>query len=126
MEWWIRPKLKVPSPFFPLKNRPSQSYSLYSSASIFVKIGSPDPADFVMTWHLIHWRVLALCAMVGTTVGISRSSQRNMPTDLKPDCSKIHKNLPAVAYRAKPCAVTYRAVTTAIYQRSPQPLCKWP
>jgi hypothetical protein len=34
-------------PFFPFKNRQSQSYDPDSSASIDVKTGSPDPADFV-------------------------------------------------------------------------------
>jgi hypothetical protein len=40
--------------FFPFKNRLSQSYSPYSSASIDA-----------MTRPLIHWRVLAIRAMVG-------------------------------------------------------------
>jgi hypothetical protein len=37
------------------KNRPSQIYSPYSNASINVKTGSQDPADFAMTRPLIHW-----------------------------------------------------------------------
>jgi hypothetical protein len=49
---------------FLLKNGPSQSYVPYSSASIDVKTGSPDPADFAMTQLLIYWRVLAIHAMV--------------------------------------------------------------
>jgi hypothetical protein len=61
----------VANPFFLFKNRPSESYGPYSSAFFYVKSGSPDPADFAMTWHLIHWRVLELRAMVGATVGIS-------------------------------------------------------
>jgi hypothetical protein len=44
----------VANPFFPFKNRPFQIYGPYSIASIDVKIGSPDPADFAMTWPLIH------------------------------------------------------------------------
>jgi hypothetical protein len=67
--------------FLMFKNRPSQSYGPYSSASIYVKSGSPDPADFATTRHLIHWRVLELRSMVGATVGISRLSQRDMPID---------------------------------------------
>jgi hypothetical protein len=51
------------------KNHTSQSYNPYSSTSIYVKSGSPDPADFAMTRHLIHWQVLALHAMVGLTIG---------------------------------------------------------
>jgi hypothetical protein len=54
-----------------------------------------------MTWHLIHWQVLALRAMVGLTVGISWPSQCDIPTDLKPGGSKILQNLPAEAYQAK-------------------------
>jgi hypothetical protein len=61
--------------------------------------------DFAMTWHLIHWRVLALHSMVGATVGISRPSQHDMPTDLKPGRGKIRQNLPAMAYRAKPLGI---------------------
>jgi hypothetical protein len=60
-----------------------------------------------MTWHLIHWQVLALCAIVGVMVDISRTSQCDMPTDLKPGCSKIPQNLPAVAYRAKPLGLSH-------------------
>jgi hypothetical protein len=58
-----------------------------------------------MALHLIHWRVLAIRAMVGVTVGISWLSQRNKPTDLKQGRSKICQNLPAVAYRAKPLGI---------------------
>jgi hypothetical protein len=36
---------------FLFKNRPFQSYGLYSSASVEVKTGSPDPADFAKTRH---------------------------------------------------------------------------
>jgi hypothetical protein len=39
---------------FPFKNHPFQSYGPYSSASIDVKTGSPDPADFATTWLLIQ------------------------------------------------------------------------
>jgi hypothetical protein len=39
--------------------------------------------------------------MVGATVGILQPSQRDMPKDMKPGCSKIHQNLSAVAYQAK-------------------------
>jgi hypothetical protein len=46
-----------------------------------VKTGSSDSADFAMTRHQIHWRVLAIRAMLGATVGISRLSQSDMPTD---------------------------------------------
>jgi hypothetical protein len=70
MEWKIWPKLKVARPFFRYNNRPSQSYGSYSSASIYAKTGSPDPVDFAMTPHLIHWRVLALCPMVGAIIVI--------------------------------------------------------
>jgi hypothetical protein len=44
--------------------------------------------------------------MVGVTVGISRLSQRDIPTDLKPGNSKIHQNLPAVAYQAKSLGIS--------------------
>jgi hypothetical protein len=54
-----------------------------------------DPADFATTWHLIHWRFLALRATVWVTVGISRQAQK-----------KTRQNLPAVAYRAKPLGTT--------------------
>jgi hypothetical protein len=59
-----------------------------------------------MTWHLIHWRVLALGGTVGATVGISRQSQRDVPIDLKAGPSKIRRNLPALAYRAKPLGIS--------------------
>jgi hypothetical protein len=59
-----------------------------------------------MTWHLIHQPVLALRAMVGGTVSISKPSQHDMPTDLKPGHSKIHQNLPAVAYWQKPLGIS--------------------
>jgi hypothetical protein len=68
-------------PNFPLKNRQFQSYGPFSSASIDVKTGYPDPADFATTRLLIHWRVLAIRAMVGATVGILKPSQRDMPID---------------------------------------------
>jgi hypothetical protein len=45
--------------------RPSQSYGPYSSASIDVKTGAPNPADFASTRPLIYWRVLAIRAMFG-------------------------------------------------------------
>jgi hypothetical protein len=44
--------------------------------------------------------------MVGATVGLSRPSKHNVPTDLKPGRRKIHQNLPAVAYRAKPLGIS--------------------
>jgi hypothetical protein len=44
--------------------------------------------------------------MVIATVGISRPSQHDKPTDLKPGCSKIRQNLPAVAYGAKPLGIS--------------------
>jgi hypothetical protein len=50
---------------FSIKNCQSQSFCPYSSTSIDVKTGSPDPADFSTTWLLIYWRVLAICTMVG-------------------------------------------------------------
>jgi hypothetical protein len=56
MEWQIRPKLMVANPFFPFKNRLSQSYGPYSRASIDVKT-SPDPEDFAMTRPIIHWHI---------------------------------------------------------------------
>jgi hypothetical protein len=79
MEWQIKPKLMVANPFFCFW--PSQSYGPYSSASINVKPGSPDPTDFDMTWLIIHWRVLAIRTMVGVTVGILRPSICDMPMD---------------------------------------------
>jgi uncharacterized membrane protein YfcA len=57
---------------------------------------SPIGSPLAMTRHLIHWRVLALCTIVGVTVGILQLSQRDMPTDLKLGHSKIRQNLPAV------------------------------
>jgi hypothetical protein len=59
------PTLMVTNPFFPFKNRPSQNFGPYSSASINVKTGSSDLADFATTRPLIHWRVLAICTMFG-------------------------------------------------------------
>jgi hypothetical protein len=59
-----------------------------------------------MTWHLIRWRVLAICEIVGATVGVSLTSQRDMPIDEKPGRSKIRQNLPAVAYRAKSLGIS--------------------
>jgi hypothetical protein len=53
---------------FSFYNRPFQSYDPYSSASIDVKTGSPDPADFAKTRHLLPrlWHIaqspLAYCA----------------------------------------------------------------
>jgi hypothetical protein len=44
--------------------------------------------------------------MFGATVGILQPSQRDMPIDLKPGCSKIRKNLPVVAYPAKPLGIS--------------------
>jgi hypothetical protein len=60
-----------------------------------------------MTRHLYHWGVLANRAMVGVTVGISQSSQRDMPTDFKPGHSKIRQNLLAVAYQAKSLGISW-------------------
>jgi hypothetical protein len=48
----------VTFPFFPFKNHPSQSYSPYSRASIEVKTGFPDSANFAMTRPLIHWHIV--------------------------------------------------------------------
>jgi hypothetical protein len=62
---------------------------------IDVKIGSSDPADFASTRHLIHWRFLALHAMVWATIGILRPAQK-----------KTRQNLPAVAYHAKPLGIS--------------------
>jgi hypothetical protein len=53
----------------------------HRSAPIDVKTGSSDPADFAITRLLIYWRVLAILAMAGATVGISRPLQRDMPID---------------------------------------------
>jgi hypothetical protein len=47
---------------FPLKNSPSQNNGPYSSASINLKISSPDPVDFVTTRLLIHWHTAAVTA----------------------------------------------------------------
>jgi hypothetical protein len=63
--------------------------------------GSPDPVYIAMTRLIIHWRVLAICAMLGTNLGISQPSQSDMPMDQEPSCSKSRQNLPAEAYRAK-------------------------
>jgi hypothetical protein len=111
-------------PFFPQQNRPFQSYSLYSSTSIYVKTSSPDPADFAMTWHLIHWRVLALRAMVGATFGISQPSQHDMPTDLKLGLCKIRQNLQAVAYWAKSLGIS--RCDSCDMPTVAQQLCEWP
>jgi hypothetical protein len=43
----------VTKPFFLFKNRPFQSHGPYSGASINVKTGSPDPADFAKTRRLL-------------------------------------------------------------------------
>jgi hypothetical protein len=51
----------VANPFFLFKNRPSQSYDPYSRASIDVKTGSSDSADFAMTRLLIQIYPLAYC-----------------------------------------------------------------
>jgi hypothetical protein len=51
--------------FFTFKNSPSQSYGPYNRAPINVKTCSLDLADFATTRLLIHWRVMAVCAMVG-------------------------------------------------------------
>jgi hypothetical protein len=48
--------------------------------------------------------------MVGGTIGISRPSQSDMPTDLKLDCGKIHQNLSAVAYWAKPLGILHHDI----------------
>jgi hypothetical protein len=58
-----------------------------------------------MTRHLIHWRVMALCTMVGVTFDLMLPSQHNKSTDLKQGHSKICRNLLAVAYRAKPLGI---------------------
>jgi hypothetical protein len=62
------PKRLVVNPF-PSWNRPSQSYSPYSSTYIDVKTGSPDPVGFATNQLLIHWRVLALRSMLGDRLG---------------------------------------------------------
>jgi hypothetical protein len=92
MEWSI--KTNGHEPFFPFKNRLSQSYDPYSSASINVKTGSPDPADFATTRPLIHWQVLAIRAMFGRPLAYYAVKAVS-------GCTKIRQNLPAVAYRAK-------------------------
>jgi hypothetical protein len=79
-------------PFFPFKNRPSQRYGPYSSASNDVKTGSPDPANFATTRPPIHCQVLAICAMFERPLAyrsVTAGSGRI-----------ICQNLPAVAYRA--------------------------
>jgi hypothetical protein len=43
----------IRKPFFPFKNRLSQSYRPYSSASIIVKTGFPDPVNFATTRLLL-------------------------------------------------------------------------
>jgi hypothetical protein len=86
---------------------------------IDVKTESSYPADFATTWYIIHWWVLALHAMAGSTFGISRPSQCNMPIDLKPGHSKISQNLPAVAYWANPLGKAH-------CDSRDMPLYKWP
>jgi hypothetical protein len=44
--------------------------------------------------------------MVGTTVGMSLLSQRDLPTDLTLGRSKIRQNLLAVAYWANPLGLS--------------------
>jgi hypothetical protein len=58
------PKLMVAHPFLLFKNWPFQSYGLYSSISIDLKSGSPDPADFAKPrcllprlWHIAQRRL---------------------------------------------------------------------
>jgi hypothetical protein len=48
-EYKSRPKLRFANPFFPFKNRPLQSYGPQSIASIDVKSGLSDSADFAPT-----------------------------------------------------------------------------
>jgi hypothetical protein len=52
----------VTNPFFLLKVAHPKATVTYSRASIDVKTGSPDPANFAMTRLLIHWHI-ALCDM---------------------------------------------------------------
>jgi hypothetical protein len=73
---------------------------------MLLKQGLQIQLILLFTRLLIYGRVLAICAMVGATVGILRPSQRNMPTDLKPGSSKFRQNLPAVAYREKPLGIS--------------------
>jgi hypothetical protein len=49
----------VENPFFRLKiaHLKATVCTLYSSASIDVKTGSPDQADFATTQLLIHWHI---------------------------------------------------------------------
>jgi hypothetical protein len=61
------PKLMVVNHFFHLiiARRKATVHTVPGSASIDVKTGSPDPADFATTRPLIHWRLLAIRAMFG-------------------------------------------------------------
>jgi hypothetical protein len=88
------------------------------STSIYVKTGFPDPVGFAITRHLIHWQMLALLAMVGATVGISRPSQLDMPTDLNPPKSAKICRL----WNIRQSHLAYHSVTSTICQGSPQPL----
>jgi hypothetical protein len=87
----------VVNPFFQFKNVPSQSYGKYSSASIDVKNGSPDPADFAMTRLLIHH-------------GILRCDGWDMPMVTEPLCElpepqKMYHRLVAVREKNKMASV---------------------
>jgi hypothetical protein len=80
---------------FPIKNRPWQGLGPYSSASIDLKTGSPDPVDFAMDRPLIHWRVLEIRAMFGRPLAYRAVTAGSDPI-------KTRQNLPAVAYRQSP------------------------
>jgi hypothetical protein len=49
---------------------------------IHVKTGSSDLADFATIRHLILWRFLALCATVWATVGIAQTAQKKICQNL--------------------------------------------
>jgi hypothetical protein len=59
------------NPFFRLKICRFKA-TVHRVNVINVKTGSSDPADFDITQLLIYWRVLAIPAIVGATVGVSR------------------------------------------------------
>jgi hypothetical protein len=87
----------MPKPFFPLKKTPNASiHGPYSSASIDVKTGSPDPADFGTTRPLIHCQVLAIRAMFGWPLAYPYAAVTAGWGHIK-----ICQNLPAVAYWVK-------------------------
>jgi hypothetical protein len=94
----------VLTPFFPFRNSPSQRYSPYSSASIYVKSSSPDLEYFDLlgsangrttiaqtanTRHLVFVRTATSLLSVFAALAVNSSALPNLPQSGKYSRSRV-------------------------------------